>query len=108
MNVSRYPVRYHLDPEEHISSCTTIFKSNKLHRGRHQTCELRPDALAQTYTRSCGRLVERGGGRSGPLPFADISRGRLICPLPLGGKAAVIAAQLSFNKKKKKKMHKQT
>lgn len=46
------------------------------------------------------RLVEHGGGRNGPVPFADISTGRLICPLPLGGKAAVMAAQLSLNKKK--------
>lgn len=40
--------------------------------------------------------VVHGGGRSGPVPFADINTGRLICPLPLGGKAA----QLSLDKKK--------
>lgn len=34
------------------------------------------------------------------FPFADISTARLICPFPLGGKAAVMAAQLSLNKKK--------
>ena len=39
-------------------------------------------------------LGERGGGRSVPVPFANISTGGLICPLPLGEKAATMAAQL--------------
>lgn len=53
-----------------------------------------------SYMQALSRLVEHGGGKSGPVPFADINTGRLICPLPLGRKAAVMAAQLSFNKEK--------
>lgn len=45
--------------------------------------------------------VDGGGGGYGPAPFADISGGRLICPLPLGGEAAVVAAQLSLHKRGK-------
>lgn len=43
---------------------------------------------------------EHGRGNSGPVLLAHITVGRLICPLPLGGNAAVIAAQLCLNKMK--------
>lgn len=45
--------------------------------------------------------VDGGGGTNGPVPFADICGGRLICPLPLGARAAVVAAQLSLHKRGK-------
>ena len=52
-----------------------------------------------------GRVHVHGGGEA-PVPFADISGGRLICPLPLGVKAAAQPAQLSPNKSNNKHINK--
>lgn len=87
-----------LDPGLHTSSCNIIFLSEA-------TCITSILRYLNLGLHSLLQLAG-GGGRSGPVPFADISGGRLICPLPLNGKAAVMAAQLSLNKKEK--MHKQT
>lgn len=58
--------------------------------------------LTHTRALSAGWLIFQVAAEL-PVPFADISTGRLICPFPLGGKAAVIAAQLYRNKRERKK-----
>lgn len=52
--------------------------------------------------------MERGGGRSGPVPFADISTGEInLSPsIRVAEAAAVVAAQLSLHKREK--THRQT
>lgn len=82
---------------------TGSISSFPLHHAHQQVREAQPDALLPAAA-----PVERGGGRSGPVPFADISTGEInLSPsIRVAEAAAVVAAQLSLHKREK--MHRQT